>query len=682
MIAAAVDIQTTGDRLTAIGTLAAVQEVTVFPQVDGIVAAIDFKPGGHATSGQTLVKLDSKDLEVIVDRAGVALDDAKDALDRAQRLAKTNNMTLADLQTAQVNERKAEIDLQVAQLALNKRTISAPFDGTIGLTDLSVGDFVTSSKAIATLDDMTTLTVDFQVPERFAGLLAVGHDLSATAESVSGEKFAGKVMAIDSRIDEATRSLKMKASFPNQSGVLKPGMAVTVSIDFPGQPHPVVPSLAIQWDRQGAFVWKLAGDTVHRTGVTILDRFGRDVSVIGDLAKDDQVIVQGVQSLREGAKVARIDDGGGAPAAKAAPADRRAGGERRRRGQAASARAGQDRRQGSGVMTAGNDNRREGGLTGGAAGLFVRRPVLAIVLSILVVVAGVAAFGGVEVRELPNVDQPVITIRTNYTGATPETVDKEVTRIVEGAVARTPGVTAISSVSQAGQSRVTVEFDQSVDLNAAASDLRSAIGNIQNQLPDDPNLQQPTVVKADANSDAIMRLAITSTTMSIDELSDLVDNTISDRLSAVEGVADVQIYGDRLPIVRIMIDPAKMAARNLAISDLEAAAKSVALDAPAGSIDDGLTSLLGARRRQRHQARSDREHPYRPADARRRHRRRRLRPVRAEVGLALQRQDRRRRRHHPPGEIQYARRLAGGEGGGRRTQPDPPQGRLHRGHLG
>jgi hypothetical protein len=110
----------------------------------------------------------------------------------------------------------------------------------------------------------------------------------------------------------------MKASFPNQSGVLKPGMAVTVSIEFPGQAHPVVPSLAIQWDRQGAFVWKLAGDSVHRTGVTILDRFGRDVSVIGDLAKNDQVIVQGVQSLREGAKVARIDDGGGAPpAAKA-----------------------------------------------------------------------------------------------------------------------------------------------------------------------------------------------------------------------------------------------------------------------------------------------------------------------------------------------------------------------------
>jgi HAE1 family hydrophobic/amphiphilic exporter-1 len=230
--------------------------------------------------------------------------------------------------------------------------------------------------------------------------------------------------------------------------------------------------------------------------------------------------------------------------------------------------------------------------SGGIAALCVRRPVLAIVLNVLVVVAGVAAFGGVEVRELPNIDQPVVTIRTVYKGATPETVDKEVTSVVEGAVARTPGVTAISSTSQPGQSRVTVEFDTSVDLNAAASDLRSAIGNIQNQLPNDTNLQQPTVVKADANSDPIMRLAVTSTTMPIDTLSDLVDNTVVNRLSAVDGVADVQVYGDRLPIVRIMLDPAKMAARGLSITDLENAANSVALDAPAGNITDGATSLL------------------------------------------------------------------------------------------
>jgi RND family efflux transporter MFP subunit len=187
VVAAAVDIQATGDQLTAIGTLAAVQEVTLFAQVSGVVTEIDFKPGTQVTAGQTLVKLDSKDQEVARDRAKVALDDAKAALERGQKLAKSNNMTLADLQTAQVTERKAEIDLQAAELDLAKRTISAPFAGTIGLTDLSLGDYVTPQKAIATLDDMTTLTVAFQSPERFAAHLSVGNDLSAPAESLAGE---------------------------------------------------------------------------------------------------------------------------------------------------------------------------------------------------------------------------------------------------------------------------------------------------------------------------------------------------------------------------------------------------------------------------------------------------------------------------------------------------------------
>ena len=129
--------------------------------------------------------------------------------------------------------------------------------------------------------------------------------------------------------------------------------------------------------------------------------------------------------------------------------------------------------------------------------------MLAIVLNLLIVIAGIAAFTGVEIRELPNIDQPVITIRTDYDGATPETIDKEITAIIEGAVARTPGVVSISSQSSAGQSRVTIQFDDSTDLNVAANDLRDAIGALRS-LPDDA--EAPTIVKADADSDAIMRL--------------------------------------------------------------------------------------------------------------------------------------------------------------------------------
>ncbi len=232
---------------------------------------------------------------------------------------------------------------------------------------------------------------------------------------------------------------------------------------------------------------------------------------------------------------------------------------------------------------------RNGSKAAGFAALFVSRPVLAIVLNLLIVVAGVAAFMGVEIRELPNIDRPVITVRTNYDGATPETVDKEITGIIEGAIARTPGVVSISSQSSAGQSRVTIQFDDSTDINVAANDLRDAIGGLRS-LPDDADA--PVIVKADADSDAIMRIAATSATLPIEQLTQLVNDRVVDRLAAVDGVADVQMFGDRDPLVRIIVDPDALAARSLTVSDLATALGSVALDAPAGQVSDATQTLL------------------------------------------------------------------------------------------
>ena len=226
---------------------------------------------------------------------------------------------------------------------------------------------------------------------------------------------------------------------------------------------------------------------------------------------------------------------------------------------------------------------------GGFASLFVRRPVLAIVLNLLIVIAGIAAFMGIEIRELPNIDRPVVTIRTNYDGATPETIDKEITSVVEGAVARTPGVVSLSSQSSAGSSRVTIEFDVDTDINVAANDLRDAIGNLRS-LPDDADA--PVVVKADTDSDAIMQLAVTSPSMSIQELTQIVNDDIIGRLASVEGVADVQMFGDRNPLVQIIIDPNSLAARGLTVADLNTALATVTLDAPAGSISDRNRTLL------------------------------------------------------------------------------------------
>src|SRR6476469_3265312 len=136
---------------------------------------------------------------------------------------------------------------------------------------------------------------------------------------------------------------------------------------------------------------------------------------------------------------------------------------------------------------------------GGFSSNFVKRPVLTVVLNLLIILAGLAAYFGVEVRELPSIDQPVITVRTGYTGATPDTIDKQITGLIEGAVARTSGITDISSVSVQGQSRVTLEFSTKTDINAAASDLRDAVGNVRG-LPRDDNLTPPSIVKADTTS--------------------------------------------------------------------------------------------------------------------------------------------------------------------------------------
>src|SRR5688572_13225905 len=191
--------------------------------------------------------------------------------------------------------------------------------------------------------------------------------------------------------------------------------------------------------------------------------------------------------------------------------------------------------------------------TKGISALCVRRPVLTIVFNLLIVVAGLAALQGVEIREMPDVDSPVITIRASYDGAAPETMDTQVTRVLEGAASRVPGVKSISSTSESGSSRIVVEFDESSDLNIAANDLRDAVGNAERQLPDE--IEDVSIVKADDNSDAIIRLAITAEGMEVQELTRLVEDNVVDRLAAVEGVADVTLNGDREPLVRVLIDP-------------------------------------------------------------------------------------------------------------------------------
>ncbi|NDK49202.1 efflux RND transporter permease subunit [Rhizobium laguerreae] len=226
----------------------------------------------------------------------------------------------------------------------------------------------------------------------------------------------------------------------------------------------------------------------------------------------------------------------------------------------------------------------------GFTALFVRRPILALVFNTLMVVSGLAAYVGVEVRELPDVDRPVVTVRTTFDGASPQTIDQELTKVIEGAVARVSGLKSISSTSSFGQSRVTLEFSDAIDLSVAANDVRDAIGRITQNLPDEADA--PQIVKADSDSSAIMRLAVTSTKLNMDDLTQLVENEVIDRLASVDGVADVEEYGDQEKVFRVDVDQGALASRGLTIGDLTKALDNAALDVPAGSLKSNTQDIV------------------------------------------------------------------------------------------
>ncbi|MCP5367211.1 MAG: efflux RND transporter permease subunit, partial [Hyphomicrobiales bacterium] len=220
--------------------------------------------------------------------------------------------------------------------------------------------------------------------------------------------------------------------------------------------------------------------------------------------------------------------------------------------------------------------------------LAVRRPTLMVVLNLLIIIAGLAALLGVEVRELPDVDRPTVTVRAYFPGASPETMDAEVTSVIEGAVARVSGVKTINAASEENNCRVRAEFDPNVDLNDAANDIREAVAAIERALPE--GVEDITIVKADADAAPIIRLALVGDSLSQEALTRLAEEDVSSELAAIPGVAAVYLFGNQRSVLRVVVDPLRLASYGLSIDDVARVLDSTNLDVPAGSFksDDQL----------------------------------------------------------------------------------------------
>src|SRR5687768_16955673 len=220
----------------------------------------------------------------------------------------------------------------------------------------------------------------------------------------------------------------------------------------------------------------------------------------------------------------------------------------------------------------------------------LRRPVLATVLNIVIVLFGIIGFTFLGVRDYPAIDPPNVSVRTQYPGANADIVESQITEPLEKAINGIAGVKNITSTNSQGVSSINVEFELSVDLEAAANDVRDKVSQAQRSLPSDLDAP-PVVSKADASSDAILSMTIQSNTRNQLQITEYANNVLVERLQTIPGVSGTQIWGEKRYAMRIWIDPAKLVSHNITASDVQAALLRENVELPSGKISGNATEL-------------------------------------------------------------------------------------------
>lgn len=223
--------------------------------------------------------------------------------------------------------------------------------------------------------------------------------------------------------------------------------------------------------------------------------------------------------------------------------------------------------------------------------LSLRRPVLATVINILIILFGVVGFTFLSVREYPAIDPPIVNVRTSYAGANSDIIESQITEPIEKAVNGIPGIKSITSSSSAGSSNITVEFELNVSLEEAANDVRDKVSQAARSLPQDVDAP-PVVSKADANSEFIILLALQSHTKGLLELSDYAENVLLERLQTIQEVSGVNILGQKRYAMRIWLQPEKLSSYNISFNEIQTSLDRENVELPAGKISGNNTELI------------------------------------------------------------------------------------------
>ena len=289
-----------GKTLDVIGESRSLKSITLTSEATGLVTEVNIAPGKRVDEGDVLLRLDDEQQRIALERARAQYPIAKENAERYAELVKTEAASALEAEAAFNNFKTIEADMRAAQFAVQQRTIRAPFDGVIGLTDIEAGDYLRAGDVVATLDDTPSLIVAFSIPQEAANAVELGQSVTARLAS-GGATHEGVVSAIDSRVDPATRTLRIEAAFENEDKTLLPGAIFAVSTTSTGRPAVSVPGLSIQWDRDGPYVWKRGEDgTARQISVSILQRTDDIVLVSGDIQSGDVIVWEGADRVRQG----------------------------------------------------------------------------------------------------------------------------------------------------------------------------------------------------------------------------------------------------------------------------------------------------------------------------------------------------------------------------------------------
>lgn len=289
--------------IEAVATARAKHFITLVPEAAGKVIAFDVDAGDRVAAGDVILRLDADVAELAVEMVRVKLADAETKLARAGQLRDRNVRSKATVDDAKVILEQAKVELRQAEEELSNRILRTPFAGIVGIPKVEIGDQVTTTTPVITVDDRSEILVEIDVAERYLARMVPGQEVEARTPGYPGRSFAGRIEKIDSRIDPVSRTVHIRATLPNTQDLLRPGMSFAVELNLAGKVYPQVPELALQWGKGHSFVWRISDNKAERVTVRSVKRLNDTILVDGDLKTGDLVVVEGVQRLRPGRTV-------------------------------------------------------------------------------------------------------------------------------------------------------------------------------------------------------------------------------------------------------------------------------------------------------------------------------------------------------------------------------------------